>query len=378
MLRLLSIDSGGCSRSSRADERSDAVSITRSLTPRRDTSTGGASSRGTPSSSADEEPERDARVRRAGLPRPGERLPRPTRRGGASDRAGCCGPSPSAAAGPSPCSSVGAMSARMPPLRSFAPAKSGWTRWSGTGLGVCAVCGSPVTGSRISSQLPWSAVMASTRSPRAQASAELPEAARPPPAPPSSPRRASRCGPPCPGWRSSPAAKSYFPESMRLHQLGGHLAARSSPASGRRSSRRAGWARGTRSSPGKTTSRPPLKKKVTCAYFSVSAVRNWRQPLLGQHLGEDLLRLLRREGHRQVERLVVLGHADVARRARSPPRSNSLKPGIGERAGQLARAVRAEVEEDHRVAVADACATGVPSPSTITVGGTNSSVTFSA
>src|SRR6476646_4224030 len=34
----------------------------------------------------------------------------------------------------------------------------------------------------------------------------------------------------------------------------------------------------SRSSPGQGASRPPLKKYVTCAYFSVSATWNWRQP----------------------------------------------------------------------------------------------------
>ena len=68
--------------------------------------------------------------------------------------------------------------------RSFAPAKSGCTRWIGTGLMVCAVCGSPVTGSRISSQLPWSAVIASTTFAAGAGVGQLPEAARPPPAPP--------------------------------------------------------------------------------------------------------------------------------------------------------------------------------------------------
>src|SRR5206468_7199708 len=33
-----------------------------------------------------------------------------------------------------------------------------------------------------------------------------------------------------------------------------------------------------RSSPGQGVSTPPLKKYVTCAYFSVSATWNWRQP----------------------------------------------------------------------------------------------------
>ena len=35
-----------------------------------------------------------------------------------------------------------------------------------------------------------------------------------------------------------------------------------------------------RSSPSNTSSRPPLKKKVTCAYFSVSAMRSCFSPAL--------------------------------------------------------------------------------------------------
>jgi len=33
-----------------------------------------------------------------------------------------------------------------------------------------------------------------------------------------------------------------------------------------------------RCSPGNSFSSPPLKKYVTCAYFSVSAMRSWRTP----------------------------------------------------------------------------------------------------
>ena len=36
----------------------------------------------------------------------------------------------------------------------------------------------------------------------------------------------------------------------------------------------------TRSSPGYCFSTPPLKKKVTWAYFSVSAMRSWVMPML--------------------------------------------------------------------------------------------------
>ena len=56
-------------------------------------------------------------------------------------------------------SKVGAMSARRPSATSErlrAPSSN-----SGTGLVVCEVCGPPVSGSRIISQLPWSAVTSS-------------------------------------------------------------------------------------------------------------------------------------------------------------------------------------------------------------------------
>ena len=65
--------------------------------------------------------------------------------------------------------------------------------------------------------------------------------------------------------------------------------ARSSPASGRTSSRRAARAPGAGPRPGNGTSRPPLKKKVTCAYFSVSARAELARGPLRQQLGEDLV-----------------------------------------------------------------------------------------
>src|SRR5262249_38989780 len=55
---------------------------------------------------------------------------------------------------PSIWSIVGATSEMRPCGTSFAPLRVGSTRTNGTGLVVCAVCGAPVTGSRISSQLP--------------------------------------------------------------------------------------------------------------------------------------------------------------------------------------------------------------------------------
>src|SRR5271165_6588408 len=57
-------------------------------------------------------------------------------------------------------SNVGAMSERRPFSR-CAIAAGGFTTTNGTGLSVCAVCGSPVSGSRIISALPWSAVRTS-------------------------------------------------------------------------------------------------------------------------------------------------------------------------------------------------------------------------
>ena len=39
----------------------------------------------------------------------------------------------------------------------------------------------------------------------------------------------------------------------------------------------------TRSSPAFGASTPPLKKKVTCAYFSVSAMRSWVLPLAARY-----------------------------------------------------------------------------------------------
>ena len=45
-----------------------------------------------------------------------------------------------------------------------------------------------------------------------------------------------------------------------------------------------------RVSPGHSPRRPPLKKYVTCAYFSVSATWSWRAPCGGEHLGERVVR----------------------------------------------------------------------------------------
>ena len=64
-----------------------------------------------------------------------------------------------------------------------------------------------------------------------------------------------------------------------------------------------------RSSPSNGSSRPPLKKNVTCAYFSVSATCSWRQAVLGEALGSTW-RMVRRERDRQRELRLVAGHGD--------------------------------------------------------------------
>ncbi len=66
-----------------------------------------------------------------------------------------------------------------------------------------------------------------------------------------------------------------------------------------------------RSSPGNGVSTPPLKKYVTCGYFSVSAMRSWRLAGLGDDLPEDLLERLRRENVRAIIARVVLRERDV-------------------------------------------------------------------
>src|SRR5205085_890350 len=61
---------------------------------------------------------------------------------------------PRGCSSPSSCMTVGPTSRSDPPLRKgFTPFESTTTK--GTGLVVCAVCGPPVSGSIIISQLPW-------------------------------------------------------------------------------------------------------------------------------------------------------------------------------------------------------------------------------
>ena len=92
-----------------------------------------------------------------------------------------------------------------------------------------------------------------------------------------------------------------------------------------------------RVSPSHSRSSPPLKKYVTCAYFSVSATWSWRAPALREHLGERVLDalLLERDGAREVR--AVAGHR------------RQVDPGLEQPLRELARTVGPEVEEDRRV-----------------------------
>ena len=93
-----------------------------------------------------------------------------------------------------------------------------------------------------------------------------------------------------------------------------------------------------RFSPGHASSTPPLKKYVTCAYFSVSAAWSCRSPALRDDLGERLGHVLLGEGD---------GAGDVVRGSGS---SSSGRRRARAAAGELAAAVGPEVEEDRGVA----------------------------
>ena len=76
-------------------------------------------------------------------------------------------------------------------------------------------------------------------------------------------------------------------------------------------------------------------------------------PRLAGDFAENFPDLARRIGDRNFEGLVVLRHGRVSRELDARLRGNSLKSSSSQRAGQLARAIGAEVKKDHAVAVAD-------------------------
>ena len=97
-----------------------------------------------------------------------------------------------------------------------------------------------------------------------------------------------------------------------------------------------------RLSPGFSSSAPPLKKYVTCAYFSVSATWSWRNPCSAstacERLGHDLLG----EHGRAVLVVGVPGHR------------RQVEARVEQDARELPGPVRPEVEEDHAVTRLDA------------------------
>ena len=213
--------------------------------------------------------------------------------------------------------------------------------------------------SRITSALPWSAVMpriapgppaardaASTARTASAIRPMQPSTTRRPP-----PRRPRRpCGRPCPGWRGWRRSGRSGPPRWRPRARRSRRP-RSSPAAGRRS-RPWGWGSAAAPRPARRASTPPLKKYVTWAYFSVSATWNCAPPLRGDHLGEAGHHL-RREGdlHRQPSSYSV--SVTTRQRGRAALRREARERRVHQRVGQLARPVGAEVEVDDDVAVAD-------------------------
>src|SRR5215218_204983 len=168
-------------------------------------------------------------------------------------------------ASPSTCRTVGATSARIPPSRSSKP---GTVTISGTGLSECAVLGEP-SSSSMWSALPWSAVMmqappdawtASTSSPRQRSTVSIAvTAAGITPVWPTMSALAKLMMPKR-GWSSCQARTNAAAASGALiWGLWSYVG----------TSR--GEATSSRRSPAYGVSSPPLKKYVTCGYFSVSA-----------------------------------------------------------------------------------------------------------
>ena len=124
-----------------------------------------------------------------------------------------------------------------------------------------------------------------------------------------------------------------------------------------------------RSSPGKGFSTPPLKKYVTCAYFSVSATRRFRSVDVRHHVGKDVVERFRRDNVRQRELGIVLRHANIFQVLRHTcARDDGIESlgigkiaaGIGghtaiaaQRSSDFANAIGAKVEADTRVVVAN-------------------------
>ena len=109
----------------------------------------------------------------------------------------------------------------------------------------------------------------------------------------------------------------------------------------------------TRSSPSLGFSTPPLKKKVTWAYFWVSAMRSCVLPSLERYSPRVFFSV---SGGLTTSRLgkglVILRHADKVDMEIALPAREAGKIGLNEGAGELAGTVGAEVKEDHAVPLA--------------------------
>ena len=108
-----------------------------------------------------------------------------------------------------------------------------------------------------------------------------------------------------------------------------------------------------RSSPANGCSRPPEKKNVTCAYFSVSAIRSCRFAELRQVLTEGVDRRLRLESARCVDIVRVARQHDEIRQSGCPPARKAPELRVDEGARELAGPVGAKVHEHDDVAVAN-------------------------
>ena len=225
---------------------------------------------------------------------------------------------------------------------------------TGTGFSECAVFGLP-SGSSMWSALPWSAVIDAARRRVAWTAATT------------SPRHASTVSTAVDRRRDHAGVADHVgvgevddrrsAGSSSRHALDervGGLARAHLAACGRRSARRAARAPARAARRATGASSPPLKKYVTCGYFSVSATCSWRAPARGEHLARASspgARAGTRPGRASPPRTRSASRS--ARPTAGAAAVDLAEAGLGQRARDLAHPVGAEVERDHAVAGAD-------------------------